>query len=106
MKFIYRAFIYLYFILSIISCASGYKINTKYCHSEGNWSYQLSSKEEIFKVSGFGVNEVSIRDLLKSKNINCKKVKDLSVKIKRTGKQSILSIIPNYSSWNVHIRYR
>lgn len=96
----------LIFLFFLASCSSGIRIHSKHCKGDGKWSSAFIGKEETFKVSGFGLQDISLRDLLLSRDIKCDNILNVNVSINRTLSQSLLTIMPNYSSQNVIINYR
>ncbi|POB15430.1 hypothetical protein [Halobacteriovorax sp. DA5] len=107
MKF--TRFVILPFILFITSCASsGVKLNSQFCASpNGIWAkaddkldYRVSKN-----ISGFGIEERRIRDIFKQRSYDCRQVSKMRVTIKQGFFETLLSLIPGYSSNTVIIDF-
>ncbi len=92
--------------LFLCSCASGVRLNSRFCYSKGTWEKPGEQKRKIeLKMSGFGIKEISLREVFKDKGIKCENVRNLSVEVKRKSFQAFLSTIPGYTSQLIILRY-
>ena len=100
----------LFFMASLLlfSCATGVKIDSRYCRSSGKWQSVKSNESYVLKkqVSGFGVQEVNLNRWFKENEVECSSVVKLSVKVSRNIWQSILSAWPGYSLQQVDLYYQ
>ena len=90
----------------MFSCSSGLRVDTRLCKSQGEWVRNFKASEQRFEIDGFGLRYASIRNLLRERDIKCEDISDLSISVNRDFLQALKSIIPNYSSQTVIIRYR
>ncbi len=93
-------------IISLTSCATGYKINMKHCQTDAKWSREGEFKVLAHSISGVGVKEVSVTDILRDNKVNCESLTEVKVSISRSLTQSLLTIFPFYSAETINVHFR
>lgn len=93
-------------LLLLSSCATGYKINMKHCQTDAKWSREGEFKIITHNISGVGVKEVSVTDILRDNKLNCGSLSEIKISISRTMTQSLLTIFPFYSAETIQVHFR
>ncbi len=95
-------------VILATSCASGVKLNSKFCNSRnGVWAKSdevLDYKVEK-NISGFGIEERRLRDILQQRSYKCSEVTKMRVGISQGFFEALLSLIPGYSSQTVTVEF-
>lgn len=93
-------------LILLTSCATGYKINMKHCQTDAKWSREGEFKIITHSISGVGVKEVSVTDILKDNKVSCESLSEVKVTISRSLTQSLLTIFPFYSAETIKVHFR
>lgn len=94
-------------VLLLTSCASGIKISSKYCNGPGRWEPNKLNRTKIVMEpeAGFGIEEISIKDVLDENGYDCTQITNLSVGVQRSSWDALISAIPGYSSQTIIIKF-
>lgn len=78
----------------------------KHCQTDAKWSREGEFKIITHSISGVGVKEVSVTDILKDNKVSCESLSEVKVTISRSLTQSLLTIFPFYSAETIKVHFR
>jgi hypothetical protein len=93
--------------LFLFSCASGVKITSKYCNGPGKWEPNKLNRTKVVMEpeAGFGIEDISIKNILAENGYDCRQITNLSVGIQRSSWDAFISAFPGYSSQTIIIKF-
>ena len=104
---IFNKVLTLIFFSLLISCSSGVKISSKYCDTPGKWEPNKLNRTIVVKEpeAGFGIEDISIKNILDQNGYDCRNISNLSVGVERSSWDAFISAFPGYSSQTIVIKF-